>query len=48
VVQRVNLVFAAQYGFVDDDWPEQGALPNKFVCIYVIFESPGFSPGLQR
>ena len=27
VVQRVNLVFAAQYGFVDDDWPQ--------ICVYL-------------
>jgi len=40
VVQRFNSVLLHD-GFVDDDRPELGALPNRF-CIFVIFEPPGF------
>jgi len=39
----------AHNGFIDDDRPEQGTLPNKFCSLFfVISEPPGVFPGLKK
>jgi len=43
VVQRFNSVLLHD-GFIDDDRPESGALPNKSLSNFVIFEPPGVYP----